>query len=294
VIKVYDDVQYHPIPTLILGLFDGVHIAHKKIITRAREIGRPCAVVTFTKSPLEYLQNNPVSYITSKQDRINVLERAGVDFVYMLDFEKIMNLSAREYLRDVLIKYFQPKNIITGFNHTFGKNRSGDSEFLSSNQSVYKYKYTRVEPIELDGRLVSSSNIRYLISLARIEEANKLLGRRFSIGGEVIKGNQLGRKIGFPTANVKWGEHIVSPPYGVYKGSVILEGEEYPSVINWGTRKGIAPVPEAMLEAHILNFDRDIYGKNIEICLEKMLRTEMSFDGIYELKEQIKKDIASI
>lgn len=296
--KVLYDVKEKSIPTLVLGFFDGIHTAHRKIIEHAKCFNLQTAIITFTKSPLEYLENKsegkPVNYLTTNDERIEILSELGVDYVYMLDFEKIMHLSAEEYLKNVLIKNFKPKNIVTGFNHRFGKKGSGDAEFLHKHQNDFGYTYTEIPPIEINGELVSSTNIRNLISKGDFENANILLGRTFSIGGKVLYGSCLGRTIGFPTVNTTWQSGIVEPPYGVYEGTLVFNNTTYKAIINWGTRANINPDNRPTLEAHIINFKDDLYEKEVCIFFERKIRDEISFSNIEELKNQINKDIQAI
>ncbi|GBF23444.1 riboflavin kinase / FMN adenylyltransferase, partial [Candidatus Gastranaerophilus sp. (ex Termes propinquus)] len=249
---VFFGLEKQNIPTLILGFFDGVHTAHKKLIEKARELNLKVAVITFTKSPFEYFntQNAPVTYISTNAERAKLLEEAGVDDVYFLEFKDFMHLSPEEYLRDVLIKNFSPRHIITGFNHTFGAQKKGDANFLIARQEKYNYHYSEIAPVKHNGVLVSSTNIKHLLAKGQLEEANELLGRYFSIKGQVVHGRKLGRELGFPTANVLWGENIIKLPFGVYLGSVIFENAVHRAIINWGGRGG-----EPAVEAHILNFN---------------------------------------
>jgi len=204
---------------LALGFFDGVHIAHKNILNKcvdlAKENNLNSAVITFKKSPGGYFNKEKNINIQALDDRLELISKTGVDYAFVLDFEDFINLSAEDYLNNVLMKHFFPQYIITGFNHTFGQNRSGNSEFLRQNQNL-GYKYIEIEKMRLDNTLVSSTNIKRFIQKGYIKEANRLLGYDFNVSGTVIKGMQLARRLGYKTANIKLPDNIVKPLYGVY------------------------------------------------------------------------------
>ncbi len=282
--------------SLALGFFDGVHIAHKKIINTcvnlAKENNLKSAVITFKKSPGGYFDKEKNINIQTLNDRLELISKINVDYAYVLDFEDFKNLTAKEYLNDVLIKYFSPKFIVTGFNHTFGKNKMGNSEFLYANESL-GYKYIEIEKMRLDNTLISSTNIKKFIQKGYIKEASNLLGYDFNISGMVIKGMQLARNLGYKTANIKMPDNIVQPPYGVYFVLVEYEGKKYKAVLNWGikpTVDGKTPV----LEAHILDFNKDIYGENIKIYFKSPIREEKRFNNLEELKTAIAGDIECV
>ncbi len=290
------------ISSIALGFFDGVHIAHKKILKTAVNLakndngGKKSAIITFKKAPGGYF--NPAKGISIQKldDKIKMFEAIGIDIAYILDFEEYKNIEAIEYLR-LLVKNFAPDYIITGFNHTFGKKEEGkiqgSSSFLKEHQNL-GYRYVEIEKMRLNNVLISSTNIKKFIELAYIKEANELLGYDFNIKGKVIKGMGLARKLGFNTANIKWPENIVKPPYGVYFGTVEYNNFQYRALINWGVKPTVNNNNEAILEAHILDFNQDIYGKEIRVYFKKPLREEKKFKNIEELKNAIANDIQCI
>lgn len=287
------------ISSIALGFFDGVHIAHKKILESAVNLAKSegadkkSAVITFKRSPGGYFDPNKGISIQAFEDKIKMFEALGIDIAYVLDFEEYKNIEADEYLM-LLVKQFAPKYIITGFNHTFGKKEDsktqGDSVFLRAHQNL-GYKYVEIEKMRLNNTLISSTNIKKFIERAYIKEANTLLGYDFYIKGTVIKGMGLARKLGFNTANIKWPDNIVKPPYGVYFGGVELNNIQYNALINWGVKPTVDDKNEPVLEAHILNFNEDIYGKEIKVSLKKPIREEKKFNNIEELKFAISDDI---
>lgn len=265
---------------LLLGFFDGVHLGHLSVLKNIPQ-NIPTVVATFSSSPLEFFGKN-FEYIYSRAKNYKLLAENGISFIYEQDFSNLAKLSADEYL-NYLIQEFNPISITTGFNHTFGANRIGNPSFLEKNAISYKYFCT--EPTIIDNETVSSTKIKALIKNGGLEKANKLLSRDFSITSSVIKGEQLGRKLGFPTANMKYPEHIVKIPYGVYKVNVL----GYNAVMNWGIKPTFQK--EETLEVHIPNFNEDLYGKTLEINILSKIRNEQKFDDIASLTKQIEKDI---
>lgn len=282
--------------SLALGFFDGVHCAHKKLILKTVELAKAnnikSAVITFKESPYCVLSGNEPEYITSNEDKIKLIEEFGVDYLYILDFNKVKNLTADEYLNDIIIKNFNPKFILTGFNHTFGKNKTGDSSFLIKN--ARNYAYFELNKIDVEDKIVSSTNVRKFIKEGKIESANKMLERNFSITNKVVKGAQIARKLGFKTANLIWPEKIVKPKYGVYKGCVIYNNKKYDALVNFGVRPSIDKTLTETLEAHIINFDKEIYDEIVTVEFVSKIRDEIKFNSYDELKAQIESDYNSI
>lgn len=322
--EVFSNLNVNKDLSLALGFFDGVHIAHKKILSTAsvlaKENGIKSAVITFKKSPRSYFCENKIYNIQTLDDRLKHIEKIGIDFAYVLDFEDFRELSAHDYLNDVLIKHFNPQFITTGYNHTFGHQKCGNSSFLYEHQK--RYKYIEIDKIRLNNdivsTLVSSTNIKKFIEKAYIKEANSLLGYSFSVSGTVTKGMGLARELGFRTANIEWNEDIVKPPYGVYFALVELPNtngfadrysfgytyscnsstlcdKKYPAILNWGIKPTVNncenPLLKPVLEVHILNFDKDIYSNKIRVHFIKPIREEKKFNSIKELKQQISADI---
>ena len=190
------------------------------------------------------------------------------------------------------MKTFAPIAITTGFNHTFGKSKCGTPSFLDENKAKYNYEYYQIEPHKIGDDIVSSSQIRKFLKNGNITNANIFLGRDFTIEGVVIKGQQLGRTIGFPTANILYPQELVKIPFGVYSVNVIINNNEYQGIMNFGVKPTIDSNNRMPLaETHICNFNQDIYGEKILIKIKKMIRPETKFNSLDELKTQIKKDL---
>lgn len=273
---------------LILGFFDGVHIGHRAVIQAADSNGKNI-LLTLKDSPAIYFGKNQ-EYIFSRKKSYDILQSIGVDEIVELDFPKIVTMPAENYL-EYLVEKFSPSCIITGFNHTFGFNKSGNSEFLEVNTKRFGYKYICVPPKTYDGKIVSSTLIKSYLKDGNIEIANRLLNNKFSIEGEVIHGAKLGRTIGFPTANIKYPEGIVQIPFGVYACSVEIEKNSKKAIMNWGMKPTVNNTKEPVAEIHILDFEGDLYGQNIEVKILNRIRGEVKFSNLDELKSQISKDI---
>ncbi len=278
--------------SLALGFFDGVHLGHKKVIKSAvdyaKKHSKKSAVITFKDHPCCYFWGVSPKYILTQKMREEKIKELGVDFLYELNFEEVSNLTAEEYLKNILVKHFSPVSISTGWNHNFGRNKTGNSEFLKENSLEFGYEYSEISPQKLDDVVISSSEIRNLLSNGYIEKANKMLGYRFSVSGKVVEGNQIGRTIGFRTANIKYPKELIDLPYGVF--SVLTNYGK--GIANFGMRPTVNG-KEPILEVHILDFDKDIYGKDINVEFEYMIREEKKFPSLEALKKQIELDINS-
>ena len=279
-----------------LGFFDGVHFGHRKLIENVVDYSKKhstkSVIVTLQTSPAEKF-NQAVRYLTSRSERAKIIEGLGVDILVELDFnEKLMNMSHFEYLENVLVKNFRPKAIVTGFNHTFGKNKKGTSMFLKENQQKYNYEYIELPPQKLDGDVVSSTLIKNKLMSGDIKKANTFLHRNFKISGTVIEGNKIGRTIGFPTANIDYPFKMAEIPFGVYSTIVNVKNRIYKGVLNYGLKPSIKEnVKKPIAEVHILDFNDDIYGEEIEISFIDRIRDEKQFSSLDDLKSQILEDI---
>ncbi len=283
--------------SLALGFFDGVHVAHQKLIKNAVDFAKKnnikSAVITLKQQPYCYLNHIVPKYISSREYSYNLIEHLGVDNLFELDFDEVSDMTSFEYLNNVLVKNFSPVGIFTGFNHHFGHNREGNCEFLEKYQSEFNYHFEALPSQKMNGNLISSSAIRKFLESGQIEDANLMLGREFCVDGTVVEGNKIGRTISFPTANINYPDNIVEVPNGVYGVNVELsDGRVLKGIANFGTKPTVNDTMQKTLETHILNgFSEDIYGQKIKINFSKFIRKEQKFKNIEELKEQIKNDI---
>lgn len=293
--KVFRNIEKNKNIAIALGYFDGVHIGHRKIIKNlirlSKENNLKSAVVTFEKNPANYFNQNLIPDIQTYKDKEIILEALGVDYVYELDFEEYKNISAFDYLKNILIENFDPKFIVVGYNHTFGKDKTGTVQFLKDMEINYNYKAIIVPEEKYKDEIeVSSTSIRQLIQEGELEKVKPLLGRYFSLRNLVIKGDKLARVLGYPTANTLWPNTLVKLPYGVYFGFAQIDSKVIPALISWGNKPTLSDGKNEMLEAHIYNFSENIYGKIIKIIFVQKLRDQENFGNIRVLKTQLQKD----
>lgn len=281
---------------LALGYFDGIHIGHKKIISTliqmSKEKGLKSALITFKKNPTNYFSKIKIPSIQTTEQRREMLSDIGLDYLYELDFDNYKDLNAGDYLENILIKNLKPKIIIAGYNHTFGKNRSGNSEFLKENAEKYGYEAIIIPKQEYKNQKVSSSSIRQKIQKGELEDIEAMLDREYSIEGIVVEGDKIARNLGYKTANTIWDNSLAKLPYGVYFGFCEIKSTKLlkPALISWGNKPTLFESKKEILETHIYDFDEDIYGEKIKVIFKKKLRDEKKFSGINTLKNQIDSD----
>ncbi|MCQ2550591.1 MAG: bifunctional riboflavin kinase/FAD synthetase [Clostridia bacterium] len=282
-------------PTVVaLGNFDGVHLGHQALIKAAKEIALKnnlkVAVFSFSNHPKNLISNKKVLNIAYQDEKALLMEKEGVDYLFNIKFdEKIMKTSAEDFICDILLKKFNMKQAVCGFNYHFGYKGEGDTALLKQLGEYYGYGVTCHEPVTIDGDVVSSTLIRGLIKAGEMEDVKKFLGRNYDIEGEVVVGNRLGRTIGFPTSNITIDENMVTPPNGVYITYCIYNGAKYPSITNVGVKPTIGKY-EKNMETHIFNFSKELYGKTIRVEFVKMTREEVKFKDVETLSKQIEKD----
>lgn len=291
--QIFNELTKQDNLSIALGYFDGVHLGHRAVIENtvkfAQEYNTKSAVITFKDHPCCFFYGVCPKYILTRKERENKIKELGVDYLYELDFESISRLTAEEYLRDILVKHFKPIAISTGYNHNFGYKKSGNINYLIEQSKKFDYKYFAIPPQKLNNEIISSTAIRNSLSKGNIEKANSMLGYKFFITGTIIKGKQIGRTIGFRTANIKYPSELIDLPFGVYS----VDTEYGKGIANFGIRPTVNG-EGTLLEVHILNFEQDIYNKNITVKFNKMIRPEKKFASLEELKKQIQKDILSI
>lgn len=282
--------------SLAFGFFDGVHLGHQAVIKSAvnfaKQNNTKSAVITFQDHPCCYFYDVKPQYIIRKKDKLKLLEQLGVDYIYFLKFDKVIaNMNAEEYLQNIIIKNFSPMAISTGFNHFFGAQKTGDVKLLFNKQKDFGYKYFEVQPVKYQNETISSTRIRENLALGNFELVNSMLGYDYFLEETVVKGQQIGGKIGFKTANLVYPEKLIPPAKGVYKVQIEYNGENFSGMANFGTHPTVKEIPQPILEVHILNFDKDIYGEKIKVTFVKKIREEQKFNSLEELKQQIQQDI---
>lgn len=278
-----------------LGFFDGVHIGHQNLVSILKQTANKhnlkSMIFTFERHPTSILNNmNGPKLITDNAAKEDIFRKLGVD---ILNFSKVDNeflcTEPEDFLHDVLIKRFNVKAIITGFNFKFGFKGRGNSNLLQEFGSNAGVLTKIVDPVCIDGALVSSTAIRDFINKGKISMANKFLGRCFSISGSVIHGKRRGHKLGYPTANITTNNEIIIPKNGVYVTKVFVEGIQKIGITNVGYNPTFGSNPMS-IETHIIDFQNDIYDKNITVEFHDIIRDEISFDSLNMLSKQINDD----
>lgn len=283
---------------MTFGNFDGVHLGHQKLLEELREFSAPHPIVAFTFDPhpshvVRPAQEKPL--LMTLEERIQALLDAGADAVYVQTFDKTFaSLTADAFVEAFLPSRFNLHSILLGFNFCYGRDRQGCWSHFRPLAKAHGWKVAHSTPLLLDGVELSSSKIREWVLQGNVEEAIRALGRPYALEGIVVKGDQRGRTIGFPTANLETTKQVV-PAHGVYACQVDIEGvgTGYRGVMNCGVRPTLGAGLKLQIEAHILDFDRDIYGARIKFHLLRYLRSEMRFDGLDALKAQIAADVAA-
>lgn len=281
--------------SLILGFFDGLHKGHREVIRTgvqyAKDNNLKSVLITFRDSPSVLLKGASPKYILTSGEKIKKIEDLGVDYLYIINFdEDLSKITAADYLK-LLVDNFKPKAITTGENHYFGYNRTGSSDYIELMSKEYGYEYFKVKSIKYENETISSSRIKKALQVGNIQLANLLLGYRFYIKGEVVQGRQIGRSIGFKTANLIYPKNVTHIPDGVYAVEVLVDGEKYIGIANYGSNPTITSDSKKQIEVHIINFNENIYGQTITISFLDKIRDEIKFKSLTELKEQITKDI---
>jgi len=281
-----------------IGVFDGVHLGHQAVIRRAvdeaRINGGASVVMTFDPHPVRILRpdQGPL-LLTSTPHKLQLIERLGVDFTFIVNFTaEVAQMAPQDFLMLLQKSYRKLGEICVGYRWTFGKNRAGNIEMIARVGSQQGFAVKGMEPVAIDGEIVSSTLLRNLISSGELRRASKLLGRPYSLLGEVKHGQKLGSTLGFPTANLDVHAELY-PPNGVYAVRARMEGKLYQGVANIGVRPTVNDSGERVLEVHLLDFSADIYGKVLEIEPVEFIRPEKKFIDRDTLVKQIENDIAS-
>ncbi|MFN8278295.1 MAG: bifunctional riboflavin kinase/FAD synthetase [Chitinophagales bacterium] len=275
---------------ITIGTFDGVHKGHQQIISRLHELRQQVAgesiIITFHPHPRLVInpQDASVQLLNTIEEKIALLEKYGVDNVVVVPFSRAFSeMEAEEYVADFLVKNFQPKAIVIGYDHRFGKNRSGGLELLEQLQARYHYHLEEIPKQELDAIAISSTKIRQALKDGETTSANDLLGHRYSISGVVVKGLQNGRKLGYPTANMQSTDNNkLIPRNGIYAARALVRGRWHGGLLSIGynpTFNGTAKT----VEVNILDFNEEIYGETIAVELIQYMRDEKKFDSIESL-----------
>ncbi len=290
--KNYDNV------VLTVGSFDGVHLGHqhilKDVVERAKEISGTAALLTMQPHPREYFApDNAPNLLTSFDKKLSLLEEAGIEVLYVLPFDAdTADIEPEVFIEMVLRDHCHASALIVGYDCRFGRKARGDFAMLQAFAAEMNFDVKEIAPVIVESERVSSTLIRERILQGDLETVELLLGRKYSVAGKVERGRGIGKTIGFPTANVR-PYHTAIPAQGVYIAESVIDGDAYPSAVNIG----IAPTirnEDITIEAHLLDFDRDINGSEIEVLFHKRVRPEKKFPGKEALIEQIGRDVEAV
>ena len=295
--KVFTSIPDYPSENksiVTIGTFDGVHLGHRVILKRMKEITKKTkgksVLFTFSPHPRHVLHkdNQDMKLITTLQEKQDLINQAGLDNLVIHEFtKKFSRIKPVNFVRDILVEQLNVHTLVIGYDHHFGRNREGSIQELTTLADLYDFNIEKIDPQYFEDVTVSSSKIRKLIEKGEMVKAKQYLGYEFMLNGKVIKGNSLGKTINFPTANIvvedKWK---ILPADGVYAVKIVLEAKEYKGMMNIG-QKPTVDGNGISLEVNIFDFNQDIYGKGIEIRFVKRIRDERKFENLLGLKKQL-------
>ncbi|WP_207431154.1 bifunctional riboflavin kinase/FAD synthetase [Sabulibacter ruber] len=279
------------------GTFDGVHIGHQKILTKlieaARQSNGQSVVISYWPHPRTVLKpdDDSLRLLSTIEERIEALRQFGVDYFLLLPFTReFAQLSSEEYIQQILIKTIQTKKLVIGYDHRFGKNREGGFDYLQANAQRYGFEVEEIPRQDIDAVGVSSSKIRTALEHGDVATAARYLGRPYSLTGTVVKGKQLGRTIGYPTANVEPQERLkLVPAQGIYAVKVRTATGLYKGMLSIGTNPTVQGTQQT-IEVNIFDFEEDLYGEEITLLFFSYLRPEEKYSGLEELTNQLHLD----
>lgn len=306
--KIYEtlDFQMDEECIVAIGKFEGLHLGHKLILNELIQLKNirisensnketKTAVFTFYPGPDVFFSKDIKGNmeIIGEKEKAEALEEMGIDYLVRIPFdEHIANMSAEQFLSDILVSKLNAKVIVSGSDVSFGRNCAGNAEFLQANQEKCGYEAKICQKLELNGKEVSSSLIRSCLMQGKMEEAKMYMGFWYHLDGEVLGGRKLGRTFGYPTCNISQDEQGFIPPFGVYYTYVYVGGEKYSAMTNVGVRPTVSVSGRISVESFILNYDldRDIYGENVRVEFLHYSRPEQRFENVDALTEQLKID----
>jgi riboflavin kinase/FMN adenylyltransferase len=298
--KVFRSLEdYHPpvFPVVTIGTFDGVHQGHKRILDRLNEVARTkggeSLLLTFWPHPRMVLNppDKELRLLNTIEEKKRHLEAAGLDNLVVLPFtDTFSQTPPYEFIRDILVGWLRVRYLIIGYDHRFGRKREGSLETLKAYAPEFGYEVEEIPAHAIDEAVVSSTQIRRALSAGAVETAREYLGYHYSLAGEVVAGDQLGRQLGFPTANISLDEpYKLIPGDGVYAITARLGDELYRGMLNIGNRPTIDG-RHRRIEAHLFNFEQQIYGQWLRVFFVRFLREQRRFDSTEALREQLRSD----
>jgi len=299
--KIYRDINDFSVENSILtiGSFDGVHLGHVKIISRLQEIAKQkkgeSVIFTFYPHPRLVLFPNEgnLRLLTTLNEKIRLFEKAGIDHLIIYPFTRAFSeLTYTDFVHDILVEKLKIKTLVVGYDHKFGKNREGSFGMLQELSSAFNFQLEKLDVLLMDDINVSSTKIRNSLQEGKVDRANTYLGYPYTLHGKVVEGQKIGRRIQFPTANIEASDpHKLIPAFGVYAVFVNVEGSRYKGMLNIGTRPTVNQnADHRSVEVHILDFDGDLYHKEIELEFIGKIRDERKFASIDQLRSQLEED----
>ncbi|MDQ3049268.1 MAG: bifunctional riboflavin kinase/FAD synthetase [Bacteroidota bacterium] len=299
--KIYHSVnEFIPVENAVvtIGTFDGVHLGHRKLIEKVREIADSIdgetVVLTFFPHPrmVIYPNEHGLELLNTINEKKQLLEAAGVDHLIIHPFDReFSELSSAEFIREVIVNKLKTKKLVIGYDHHFGKKREGNFDDLVRLAPRYGFEVEKIEEEDVNDIAVSSTQVRNALKSGDVETAQSYLGRPYTLTGKIVHGNKIGRTIGFPTANLKISEdYKLIPAEGVYIVTVQIGKKSYFGMLNIGRRPTIEQNGRLSVEVYILDFSGDIYGEELTLHLLKWVRADQKFSGMDDLKLQIEKD----
>ncbi len=288
-------------PVLTVGTFDGVHLGHRKIIARLRDLAKAIngesVIFTFDPHPRKIVAPAETSLrlLTTLDEKIELFQQSEIDHLIIYPFTpEFAQLSYEQFVEQILVGQIQTKSLVVGYDHKFGKGRQGDFEFLKTCADRHEFQIEKLDVLLINESNVSSTKIREAIQIGDFETANAYLGYPFALHGTVVEGQKLGRQIQFPTANIEASDpDKIIPGYGVYAVQAKVQNKTYLGMLNIGSRPTVnRNADHRSIEVHLFDFDSDIYGEHLELIFFRKLREEQKFESLDALKEQLARDKA--
>lgn len=286
----------NPKSVVTIGMFDSFHLGHQSVIKKVLELASnnlDSIVITFSNSPAKFFKKQEYDdFIFTIEDKIEQFEKIGVDHLIVIPFDQVLaTFDAKAFVEDILVNKLNINSLVLGYDNHFGKGREGSVAFINENFSQ-SIKAFSVNAVESDSHeIISSSLIKIALSEGNVDLIPKYIGRDYYIKGTIVKGAQLGRQLGFKTANVLFNKNLTTPALGVYAVEVFLNDQKYFGVTNIGKRPSVTDSLEIIVETHIFDFDMEVYGDEMTIFFKKKIRDEQKFTSLENLKNQISMDI---
>ncbi len=290
VFKTLDSIHNDCECAIALGLFDGLHKAHQAVIASAVDSGLVPAVFTFTMNRSTPDSKKSFVPLMTEQKRVEGIENLGAKLLLMPDFSEFADLSAEEFVEDVLFSKMKAKTVCCGYDFRFGKKNSGDISLLKTLCDKHGVKLNVIDCVSVNGSTVSSTAVRNALIQGDMQTYFDMCGRYFSVESEVVHGKRLGRTMNFPTINQPLDSDVLIPRFAVYASLTHVDGKAYPSVTNVGTKPTVTEKGNLLAETNIFGFDGELYGKRVKVELVKFIREEKKFDSVDELRLAIAND----